>query len=285
MAGVADLVKRYGSRVVGAAADAHRLPKLDQAVKPGESFDLFGVPVDVLASDGHTRGHIAFHLPDCAILLCGDTLFSLGCGRLLEGTAEEMFDSLQALAALPPETLVCCGHEYSESNARFALTRRTRQRRPARPRRRDRAPARRGQAPNPPEGSRGRPGWDLGSPRIDDHLAVLHDPLHPACHGGDVLRRIPRRRPPRSARNPGATRPMLDDCRTSAAPVRVAAARASAGVIPAFTNHSSSRAFWPNMVKTASEPMAIGTLAWMARRRVSRLRAMKGANRATASGE
>lgn len=122
VAGVADLVKRHGCTVVGAAADAHRLPKLDLAVRPGESFDLFGVPVEVLASDGHTRGHIAFHLPECAILLCGDTLFSLGCGRLLEGTAAEMFDSLQALAALPPETLVCCGHEYSESNARFALS-------------------------------------------------------------------------------------------------------------------------------------------------------------------
>lgn len=122
VAGVAELVKRHRCTVVGAAADAHRLPKLDHAVKPGDSFALFGVTVDVLASDGHTRGHIAFHLPESAILLCGDTLFSLGCGRLLEGTPAEMFDSLQALAALPPETLVCCGHEYSESNARFALT-------------------------------------------------------------------------------------------------------------------------------------------------------------------
>ena len=122
VAGVADLVKRYGCTVVGAAADAHRLPSLDHAVKPGDSFDLFGVGVDVLASDGHTRGHIAFHIPESAILLCGDTLFSLGCGRLLEGTAEEMFHSLATLSALPPETLVCCGHEYSESNARFALT-------------------------------------------------------------------------------------------------------------------------------------------------------------------
>jgi hydroxyacylglutathione hydrolase len=120
--GVAELVKRHGSRVVGAAADAHRLPKLDQAVVPGGSFELFGETVEVLASDGHTLGHIAFHLPESAILLCGDTLFSLGCGRLLEGGAAEMFDSLQRLAALPPETLVCCGHEYSESNARFALT-------------------------------------------------------------------------------------------------------------------------------------------------------------------
>jgi hydroxyacylglutathione hydrolase len=122
VAGVAGLVKRHGARVIGAAADAHRLPPLDLAVKPGDTFDLFGVPVEVLASDGHTVGHIAFHLTDCAILLCGDTLFSLGCGRLLEGTAEQMFDSLQRLAALPPETLVCCGHEYSESNARFALS-------------------------------------------------------------------------------------------------------------------------------------------------------------------
>lgn len=122
VAGVADLVARYGAKVVGAAADAHRLPKLDQAVAPGEEVDVLGVAARVLASDGHTRGHIAFHFPECAIVLCGDTLFSLGCGRLLEGTAEEMFASLQALAALPPETLVCCGHEYTESNARFALT-------------------------------------------------------------------------------------------------------------------------------------------------------------------
>lgn len=122
VAGVADLVARYGAKVIGAAADAHRLPPLDQAVAPGQRIEVLGEPAEVLASDGHTRGHIAFHFPGCAILLCGDTLFSLGCGRLLEGTAGEMHESLQLLAALPPETLVCCGHEYSESNARFALT-------------------------------------------------------------------------------------------------------------------------------------------------------------------
>lgn len=122
VAGVADLVARYGSKVMGAKADAHRLPALDVVVEPGQTVDVLGVPAEVLASDGHTRGHIAFHVPDGAVLLCGDTLFSLGCGRLLEGTAAEMFDSLRLLAALPPETLVCCGHEYTESNARFALT-------------------------------------------------------------------------------------------------------------------------------------------------------------------
>ncbi len=122
VAGVPDLVARYGAKVMGAKADAHRLPPLDIVVEPGQTVDVLGVPAEVLRSDGHTRGHVAYHFPDCAILLCGDTLFSLGCGRLLEGTAAEMFDSLQLLAALPPETLVCCGHEYTESNARFALT-------------------------------------------------------------------------------------------------------------------------------------------------------------------
>lgn len=122
VAGVADLVARYGAKVLGAKADAHRLPPLDVTVEPGQTVDVLGATAEVLRSDGHTRGHVAFHFPECAILLCGDTLFSLGCGRLLEGTAAEMFDSLQLLAALPPETLVCCGHEYTESNARFALT-------------------------------------------------------------------------------------------------------------------------------------------------------------------
>jgi hydroxyacylglutathione hydrolase len=122
VAGVAEIVAATGAKVIGAAADAHRLPPLDMAVSPGDEFEVCGLPIRVLASDGHTRGHIAFYLTECGILLCGDTLFSLGCGRLLEGTAEEMFASLQAIAALPPETLVCCGHEYSESNARFALT-------------------------------------------------------------------------------------------------------------------------------------------------------------------
>jgi hydroxyacylglutathione hydrolase len=71
---------------------------------------------------GHTRGHIAYYFADGGVLLCGDTLFSLGCGKLLEGTAAEMFDSLGKLAKLPEGALVCCGHEYTESNARFALT-------------------------------------------------------------------------------------------------------------------------------------------------------------------
>jgi len=122
VAGTAELAARYGAKVVGATADAHRLPKLDIALKPGESVQFGGSSGMVIDSPGHTRGHIAFHFADSGFVLCGDTLFSLGCGRLLEGTAEEMFGALKALAALPGETLVCCGHEYTESNARFALT-------------------------------------------------------------------------------------------------------------------------------------------------------------------
>ena len=122
VAGVAEVQARFGSRVVGAAADAHRLPKLDIALRPGEAAAVGATKGVVIDTPGHTVGHIAFHFPEGGVLLCGDTLFSLGCGRLLEGNAAQMHGSLQALAALPEATLVCCGHEYTESNARFALT-------------------------------------------------------------------------------------------------------------------------------------------------------------------
>ena len=121
IAGVDVIRARYNCRVVGAAADVHRLPKLDQAVKEGDVVMLGSTELRVIDTPGHTRGHIVYYAQDGAILLCADTLFSLGCGRLLEGTAAEMFDSLRKLAALPGDTLVCCGHEYTQSNARFAL--------------------------------------------------------------------------------------------------------------------------------------------------------------------
>ena len=112
---------RYHCPVVGASADAHRLPKLDQAVKEGDTVTLGSAKAQVIETPGHTRGQINFFFPDGPVLLSGDTLFSLGCGRLIEGTPQEMFDSLSKLKALPADTLVCCGHEYTESNARFAL--------------------------------------------------------------------------------------------------------------------------------------------------------------------
>jgi hydroxyacylglutathione hydrolase len=119
IAGADEVRARFGAKMVGAKADAHRLPKLDQAVVEGDTVALGAATARVLDTPGHTRGHIAFVFEGA--LLCGDTMFSLGCGRLLEGTAADMFASLKKFAALPPDTLVYCGHEYTESNARFAL--------------------------------------------------------------------------------------------------------------------------------------------------------------------
>ena len=123
IAGVDEVRARFtGAKVVGAAADAHRLPKLDQAVKEGDSVAFGSASARVIDTPGHTRGQINYFIADGEILCSGDTLFSLGCGRLTEGTAAEMFASLRKLAALPGGTKVCCGHEYTESNARFALS-------------------------------------------------------------------------------------------------------------------------------------------------------------------
>lgn len=121
IAGTDAIRARYGAKVVGAKADAHRLPKLDTEVSEGSEVALGASTARVMETPGHTRGHITYYFPDGGVLLCGDTLFSLGCGRLLEGTAAEMHKSLSRFATLPPDTLVCCGHEYTESNARFAL--------------------------------------------------------------------------------------------------------------------------------------------------------------------
>jgi hydroxyacylglutathione hydrolase len=119
--GVEEVRARFKCPVVGAAADQHRLPKLDEAVKEGDTVRLGDATAQVIDTPGHTRGQINYFFADGDILLSGDTLFSLGCGRLIEGTPQEMFASLRKLAALPGDTLVCCGHEYTESNARFAL--------------------------------------------------------------------------------------------------------------------------------------------------------------------
>lgn len=120
--GVAALKAAHGAAVIGAAADAHRLPALDRAVAPGDTVAVGECLASVIDTPGHTRGHIAYHFAEAQALACGDTLFSLGCGRLLEGTPAEMFASLRRLAALPDATQILCGHEYTVSNARFALT-------------------------------------------------------------------------------------------------------------------------------------------------------------------
>jgi len=113
---------RGSARVIGAAADAHRLPPLDLTVTGGETFTLCGVDCHVIDAPGHTVGHIAFHIPAADAAFTADSLMSWGCGRLFEGTAAQMWATLQHLAALPPDTLICSGHEYTASNGRFALT-------------------------------------------------------------------------------------------------------------------------------------------------------------------
>jgi hydroxyacylglutathione hydrolase len=122
--GVAALKARFpAARVVGAAMDAARLPPLDEAVAEGDAVRFGAAQAAVLHLPGHTTGHIAFHFAADHFLLCGDIVFALGCGRPLEaGGMEALFRSFRRLAQLPANTRLCCGHEYTEANARFALT-------------------------------------------------------------------------------------------------------------------------------------------------------------------
>ena len=120
--GVAPLVAATGARTWGNANDADRLPPLDHAVPPGGAVTIGGESGTVIDVSGHSIGHVAYHFPDSHAVFTGDSLMALGCGRLFEGSPETMFASLARLAALPPETLVYSGHEYTASNAKFALT-------------------------------------------------------------------------------------------------------------------------------------------------------------------
>jgi hydroxyacylglutathione hydrolase len=120
--GVDELRERFGCRVVGARADRHRLPSLDLEVDPDSEFETCGTTAHVIDVSGHTVGHVAFHLPEAEAAFTGDSLMALGCGRLFEGTAPQMWESLLRLRDLPPDTRICSGHEYTAANARFALT-------------------------------------------------------------------------------------------------------------------------------------------------------------------
>jgi hydroxyacylglutathione hydrolase len=119
--GAEELRARYGALIVGNRADAHRLPRLDVPVHEGALVEFGVANARVIEVPGHTLGHIAYYFADGGLLFAGDTLFSMGCGRLFEGTAAQMFDSMAKFAPLPDETMLCCGHEYTAANARFAL--------------------------------------------------------------------------------------------------------------------------------------------------------------------
>lgn len=120
--GVRDLVRAHRPQVIGHAADAYRLPPLDHQVLDRDTFEVCGQDVEVWDVSGHTIGHIAFIMRGAKAAFTADSLMALGCGRVFEGTFEQMWDSLSKFEALPDDTMICSGHEYTAANARFALS-------------------------------------------------------------------------------------------------------------------------------------------------------------------
>ncbi|MCF3972203.1 hydroxyacylglutathione hydrolase [Paracoccus salsus] len=120
--GVAEIVAATGAKVIGAKADASRLPALDVSVRPGEPLEMLDEPVEVIDVSGHTVGHVAFHFPRSGYAFTADSLMAMGCGRLFEGDAAMMWASLSRLNALPEDTLICSGHDYCAANGAFALS-------------------------------------------------------------------------------------------------------------------------------------------------------------------
>ncbi len=117
-----ELKQKYNCNIVGSFYDLHRTPGLDTPLKDNEIFHLGETAIKALHVPGHTSGQLAFWIEGENILFTGDTLFSLGCGRLFEGSAEQMVQSLNQLKSLPPETQVYFGHEYTANNVSFALS-------------------------------------------------------------------------------------------------------------------------------------------------------------------
>ncbi|MFV3131800.1 hydroxyacylglutathione hydrolase [Niveispirillum sp. KHB5.9] len=120
--GITDLRADSHAPLIGPRAEMERIPEMSATYGEGDSFTLGGQTVRVFDTPGHTRGHCAFYFEEAHLLFSGDTLFSLGCGRLFEGTPAQMWDSLLKLRPLPGDTRVYCGHEYTSGNVRFALS-------------------------------------------------------------------------------------------------------------------------------------------------------------------
>ncbi|MFT6772975.1 MAG: hydroxyacylglutathione hydrolase [Paracoccaceae bacterium] len=116
------LVARYGAQVIGARADAHRLPPLDHQLEEGDCIRVGSAEARVIDVSGHTVGHIAYHFAGSGAAFTADSLMALGCGRLFEGTAAQMWTSLSKLMDMSPDTQIYSGHDYFDANARFALS-------------------------------------------------------------------------------------------------------------------------------------------------------------------
>jgi hydroxyacylglutathione hydrolase len=119
--GNAEIKAATSCLITGPAAEAARIPTLDRTVREGDRVRLGDVEAEVIDVPAHTAGHIAYHFASERVAFVGDTLFAMGCGRLFEGTAEQMFSNMQRLAELPEDTQVYCAHEYTLSNGRYAL--------------------------------------------------------------------------------------------------------------------------------------------------------------------
>ena len=119
--GNTELKKKFGSVVLGFNGDAKRIPEIDILLKDNEIWNSGNFKAKIIHIPGHTLGHICFYFFDENLLFTGDTLFSLGCGRIFEGTYEQMYDSLNKLKSLPKETKIYCGHEYTLNNSKFCL--------------------------------------------------------------------------------------------------------------------------------------------------------------------
>jgi hydroxyacylglutathione hydrolase len=120
--GIEELKERYGCRVVAPDAEADGIPDVDETVRENDTVRVGGLQARVLETPGHTAGHITYFFPTEKLCFAGDTLFSIGCGRVIEGNNETMWQSLLKLRALPDDTQVFCGHEYTSANIRFAKT-------------------------------------------------------------------------------------------------------------------------------------------------------------------
>ena len=121
-AGIAELKQRHNCRVVAPRREAAKIPAVDVEVGEGDRVKVGSLTADVIETPGHTLGQVNYFFPADKLLFAGDTLFSIGCGRVIEGTPELMWQSLLKLRALPDDTALFCGHEYTDANIRFAKT-------------------------------------------------------------------------------------------------------------------------------------------------------------------
>ena len=116
-----ELKKKYNSKILGFKSDEERIPNIDKLLEDNEEFNIGSIKFTTLFIPGHTAGHIAFYSKTEKVIFTGDTLFSMGCGRVFEGTYDQMFESLNRIKNLPEDTKIYCGHEYTQKNIEFCI--------------------------------------------------------------------------------------------------------------------------------------------------------------------